>query len=75
LDAGLQAAKASLKQQLTSKDRFWTRRKQELNERVTVLRRQLAEQRKRQTEKWKQSQREPEPGLSQLAKAFKGLFS
>ena len=36
---------------------------------------QLAEQRKRQTEKWKQFQRELEPGLSQLAKAFKGLFS
>jgi chromosome segregation ATPase len=75
LDAELQAAKARLKQQIDLQGPVLERRKQELNEKIAVLRRQLAEQRKRQTEKWRQFQRELEPGLSQLAKAFKGLFS
>jgi hypothetical protein len=75
LDAELQAAKARLKQQVDFQGPALERRKQEVNEKIAALMKLLAEQRKRQTEKWKQFQREVEPGLGQLAKAFKGLFS
>jgi CRISPR/Cas system CSM-associated protein Csm2 small subunit len=75
LHAELQAARARLKRELSERGPSLEQRKRELDAKIATLKRQLAEQRKRQAEKWKQFQRELEPGLSQIAKAFKGLLS
>lgn len=75
LHAELQAAVARLKREVAERGPSVDKRKRELDEKIGALKRQLAEQRKRQAEKWKQFQREMEPGLRQIAKAFKDLVS
>jgi len=75
LHAELQAAAERLKREASERGPSLEQRKRKLNQKISTLRHQLAEQRKRQAEKWKQFQRELEPGLSQIAKAFKGLLS
>jgi chromosome segregation ATPase len=75
LHAELQAARARLKREVSERGPSLEQRKRELDEKIGAVKKQLAEQRKRQAEKWKQFQRELEPGLSQIAKAFKSLLS
>jgi chromosome segregation ATPase len=75
LHAELQAAKARLAREAGELGPSVDQRKRELEEKIRALRQQLAELRKRQAEKWKEFQREAEPGLKQIAKAFKTLLS
>lgn len=75
LHAELQAAMARLKREVSERGPLVEQRKRELDEKISALKRQLAEQHKRHAEKWKQFQRELEPGVSQIAKAFKSLLS
>jgi hypothetical protein len=75
LEAEMAAAKERLKHELNYRGVDLERHRRELNDKVAQLKQQLAEQRKRYSEKWKDFQGEMEPGLKQIAKAFKGLFS
>jgi hypothetical protein len=75
LDAELEAAKERLKQEASNRGVDLERHKQELNRRIAALKRQIAEQRKVQVRKLKEFHNELKPGLNQIAKAFKGLFS
>jgi uncharacterized protein YaaN involved in tellurite resistance len=75
LEAELEAAGERLKEEMAYHGVDLERHKRELNEKVTALKQQIAEQRKHYSEKWQQFQSEIEPGLTQIAKAFKSLFS
>ncbi len=75
LEAELEAAGERLKEELAYHGVELERHKQELKEKIAALKQQVAEQRKRNSEKWQQFQSELEPGLAQIAKAFKSLFS
>jgi len=75
LVAEMEAAKERLKQELSYRGVDLERHQRELNDKVAQLKHQLAEQRKHYSEKWKQFQGEIEPGIRQIAKAVKGLFS
>src|SRR5271170_8108980 len=75
LEAELEAAGERLKEEITYHGVDLERHKRELNEKIAALKQQIAEQRKHYSEKWQQFQSEIEPGLTQVAKAFKSLFS
>jgi|SRR5579875_9624 chromosome segregation ATPase len=75
LHAELQAARTRLKREIGERGPALEQRKRELDEKIAAIKKQLAEQRKRQAEKWKQFQRELQPALSQITKAFKSLLS
>jgi hypothetical protein len=75
LQAELDAARERLSEEMAYHGVDLERHKRELNEKISVLKQQVAEQRKQYAEKWQQFQTELEPGLTQIAKAFKSLFS
>ncbi len=75
LEAELEAAGERLKEEMAYHGVDLERHKRELNEKIAALKQQVAEQRKHYSEKWQQFQSELEPGLTQIAKALKGLFS
>lgn len=75
LEAEFEAARERLKAQAAYHGVDLERHRRELNEKIAALKQQVAEQRKHYSEKWQQFQKEIEPGLTQIAKAFKSLLS
>jgi SMC interacting uncharacterized protein involved in chromosome segregation len=75
LDAEFEAAISRAKEEVAHRGAAFDERKREIHTKVDQLKQQIVEKRKELTEKWERFQADLKPGLEQIAKAVKGLFS
>jgi len=75
LNTELEAATARLKEEASRSGAAFEERKKQLTEKIGRVQQQLAGHRKRFGEKLSQFEREAKPGLDQISKALKQLFS